>query len=395
MKNLKKHSILGILILLFAAYLTYPVYSQEAHQSTRSGEIKGNEQGNEIKDTKEVTPIKESKSTDPAKEKISIKVEGNEDFDALIYDYLTDLYPIISDDAIGDIQSSRSVSKVLATADTLGQVDFYLNFDVPKYYLEAHPKILWELNIPEFTSRIYQIVNNTDTVLITVWPNVVGKPSTRTFTGHYEAFRLRNWPTWKDPESGDSVRPTPPGPNNPLGLFVVHYDENSLRYFHGTNHNNLLENEYRALSHGCVRNDNRNVEKIKEFICKKVVVSRDISGWVGSKKSMTFEMAEEDKFPVRIMYKTFDVAKDSYGEYVEFFKDVYNYSKGSGWGKFDDPSLMTFTTVDAVVSEYKKEHPSNKIQDDKLIPIIEKLVAEHQDYQKYYFDELMSSQSGN
>ena len=147
MKNLKKHRILGLLVLLFTAYLTYPVYSQDAHQSTRSNETKvndskGNEPTNDLKDTKEVTTIKESKSIDPAKEKISFKIEGTENFDALIYDYLTDLYPIISDDAIGDIQSSRSVSTVLATADTSGQVDFFLNFYVTKYYLEAHPKSL-------------------------------------------------------------------------------------------------------------------------------------------------------------------------------------------------------------------------------------------------------------
>jgi L,D-transpeptidase catalytic domain len=273
--------------------------------------------------------------------------------------------------------------------DTLGIVEFHLNFSVPKNYLEDNPKILWELNIPEFKSRIYQIYNN-DTILIDTWPNVLGKPSTKTYTGHYAAFRIRNWPSWKDPEAGDSTRPTPPGPNNPLGLFVVHYDENSLRYFHGTNKNYLLKNEYRALSHGCVRNDNANIAKMKQFILKKVIKSRDLTSWLGSKKSMTFDFAEEDKFPVRILYRTFDVNKDSYGDYIIFFKDIYSYASGAKWSKYDVEELMTFTNLDNILAYYKLKNPKNKIPDEKLIPIIENLISSHTDYQKYYFNDLLA-----
>ncbi|HMT12264.1 MAG TPA: L,D-transpeptidase, partial [Ignavibacteria bacterium] len=65
--------------------------------------------------------------------------------------------------------------------------------------------------------------------------------------------------------------------------FAAHYDENSLRYFHGTNKNGLLKNEYRALSHGCVRNDNTNIDKMKKFIVKRMVTSQDISWWANRK----------------------------------------------------------------------------------------------------------------
>ncbi len=354
---------------------------------TKSASLKGN-------DSSKTEPVKnESTKTDNSKQQISIALDDpknldNETLDGQIEDYLRDLFPIISDDAISEIQSSKSVDKKL-TNDTLGIVDFTLNFSVPKNYLDESPKILWELNIPEFKSRIYQIYNG-DTILVDTWPNVLGKPSTKTYTGHYEAFRIRNWPSWKDPESGDSVRPTPPGPNNPLGLFVVHYDENSLRYFHGTNKNYLLKNEYRALSHGCVRNDNANIEKMKEFILKKVIKSRDLTSWLGSKRSMTFEFADEDKFPVRIIYRTFDVNSDENGEYVMFFKDIYSYAAGAKWSKFDDPDLMTFTNTDNILAYYKLKNPAKKIPDDKLIPILENLVANHTDYRKYYLDELLT-----
>ena len=326
-------------------------------------------------------------------QKVVFRIDNAGDVDRQVEDYLRNLYPIISDKAIEQIESSKWINKFLMN-DSLGIVEFYANFYVPKYYLEPHPKILWELNIAAFESHIYQIFNG-DTVLIDTWPNVLGKPSTKTYTGHYEAFRLRNWPFWKDPESSDSVRPTPPGPANPLGLFVVHYDENSLRYFHGTNKNYLLKNEYRALSHGCVRNLNENIARMKEFIIKKVVVSEDLYSWLGSKKTMTFEMKDEDKFPVRIIYKTFDIRRDDFGDYIIFYKDVYDYSRGAKLSEYDDPNLITFASLDNILAEFKLRHSALQIPDEKIIPIINNLLSNHEYYQKYYFDDLVKEQTQN
>ena len=323
-------------------------------------------------------------------ERVSFKIDDLENVDGQIEDYLTDLYPIISDKAIEQIQASKEITKKLTFDSASSLVEFYLNFDVPKYYLTDNVKFFWELNIAAFQSHLYQLYNN-DTILIDIWPNVVGKPSTKTYTGHYQAFRLRNWPSWKDPESADSVRPTPPGPNNPLGLFVVHYDENSLRYFHGTNKNYLLKNEVRALSHGCVRNLNENIAKMKEFIVKKIIKSDDLSGWLGSKRSMTYEIKEADRFPVRIIYKTFEIASDEYGYYIIFYKDVYNYEQNFKLSKYDDPDLITFATEGNVINEYSAKKLSNKYDNDKIIPILKSLVDSHSNYQKYYFDDLLSA----
>ncbi len=351
-----------------------------------------NAQTTESSDFKDIqNPV--DTGSNPGLQKIVFRINSASDIDKDVEDYLRNLYPIISDKAIEEIESTKWINKFLLN-DSLGIVDFYANFYVPKYYLEEHPKILWELNIPAFESHIYQIYNG-DTILIDTWPNVLGKPSTKTYTGHYEAFRLRNWPFWKDPESADSVRPTPPGPGNPLGLFVVHYDENSLRYFHGTNKNYLLKNEYRALSHGCVRNLNENIEKMKEFIVKKVVVSEDLTGWLGSKRSMTFEMKDEDKFPVRIIYKTFDINHDDYGDYIIFYKDVYNYAGGARLSKYDDPDLITFTSLDNILADFKLRHSALNIPDEKIIPIINNLLSSHEDYQKYYFGDLVKEQTQN
>ncbi|MEO6691735.1 MAG: L,D-transpeptidase, partial [Saprospiraceae bacterium] len=324
-------------------------------------------------------------------QKVTLKINNAEDLDGQIETYLRDIYPVISNKAVEEIQSSKSINKFITDAQT-GAVDIYLNFNVPLYYLEDRPDILWELNLPQFESSIFQIYNN-DTILIDTWPNVIGKPSTKTYTGNYAAFRLRNWPTWKDPEAEPESPATPPGPGNPLGLFVVHYDENSLRYLHGTNKNGLLKNEYRALSHGCVRNLNENVAKLKSFVCKRIVRSKDLTWWINSKKSMIYELSEEDKFPVRIIYKLFDVNKDEFGMYVVFFKDVYGYSRGASYSKFDDPNLFTFISPENIFNELKKEYPTYKA-DDKLLQLIPNLAESHTDYQKYYFDDILNDTTG-
>ena len=130
---------------------------------------------------------------------------------------------------------------------------------MPKNYLEDTAKIFWKLNIPEFQSRIYQLYKDKQ-IYIDTWPNVVGTIKDKTYTGNFQAYKVRNWPFYKDPDPAKaSLPPTKPGPGNPLGLFVVHYDENSLRYFHGTNNPKVLNNQLRNLSHGCIRNDNDNI----------------------------------------------------------------------------------------------------------------------------------------
>jgi hypothetical protein len=386
LKNRLKLAILFFIIVI----IDFPVLSQTLeHPQQTLTDTSGN-----TKDTgTAVRIISTDTSSVSILQKVSLQIESSEDADAVIEDYLSDLFPIISDKWITEIEASKEISSSIVN-DSLGIYDSDVNFYVPRNFLDERPKILWELNIPAFESHLYQIYNK-DTIYIDTWPNVVGKPSTKTFTGHYQAFRLRNWPYWKDPESPDSVRPTPPGPNNPLGLFVVHYDENSLRYFHGTNKNYLLKKEYRALSHGCVRNENANIVKMKKFIINKVIKNDDLSYWMGSKKSMTYEIKEDDKFPVRIIYRTFDIKNDDGGDYIIFYKDVYNYGGGEELSKFDDPSLITLTTTENVANELKTKYPSKQSTNDTLIPILDYLISNHKDYHKYYFGDLLSNGPGN
>lgn len=307
--------------------------------------------------------------------------------------YMRDIFPIISERDLDEILASREYRrdpKPVINDD--GSIDTVLNYivryNVRENFIADDATLLWELNIPEFKSHLYHIYKN-DTLYLDSWNNVVGKASSKTYTGHFEAYRIRNWPSWKDPSKDKAhLPPTPPGPKNPLGLFVVHYDENSLRYFHGNNKNHLIYEEDRDLSLGCVRNDNGNIEKMKQFIIKNVVKSQDLSGWLNSRRSLVYDFKEEDKFPVLIYYKTFDINKDDKGFYIEFYRDIYNYANPANINRtLNDPALITLTTRENVLTEFKQKY-NQGITEEQFDKILVSLLNKPAFYKKYYFDDL-------
>jgi hypothetical protein len=333
------------------------------------------------------------KVNDPESETIYFETETTEGTEQIITDHLLGIFPIISDNQINKILSTKSVKEIKhfnidSLANETINSTYTVSFEVPKNFLADTAKILWKLNLPEFQSRIYQLYKGEE-IYIDTWPNVVGTNKDKTYTGNFQAYRVRNWPFYKDPEPSKAhLEPTKPGPKNPLGLFVVHYDENSLRYFHGTNNPKVLNNKLRNLSHGCVRNDNDNIEKMKEFIIKRVVKSKDLSGWLGSNKTLIYNLEEIDKFPVQITYKTFEVDNDSQGKYILLFKDIYNYKNPKNIDtKVNDPSLITLSTTENIFSEYRKTF-GNDINDDLLTMMVEYVINNGEEYQKYYLDDL-------
>ncbi|MEO8447005.1 MAG: L,D-transpeptidase family protein [bacterium] len=326
-------------------------------------------------------------------ERLYFETDNVEASDQVIRDELKDKFAIISEDEINRIILSKEITQPFGinTNDTLNssasQVMYKVSFTVPENYLADSTKISWELNIPSFESKLYQLYNGRK-IYIDTWPNVIGTINDKTYAGEFEAYKVRNYPFYKDPDpSKASLPPTKPGPGNPLGLFVVHYDENSLRYFHGTNRNSLLNSKMRNLSHGCVRNDNDNIQKMKEFLIKRVIRSKDLTDWLNSKRTLVYELEETDKFPVRITYKTFDMNKDDGGKFIILFKDIYNYSKGKMNTQLNDPAMVTLTNKENLISEYRTKF-GNDIPDDALNIIVDYLISNGEEYEKYYVEDL-------
>jgi len=320
----------------------------------------------------------------------TVKVEASsiEEADKSVSDYLTDHFPILPDALVDNILKGKIIDITEKSEGESAGTFFKIRYLIPRNFLFDTIKILWELNIPEFRSHLFQIYDK-DTLYLDTWNNVVGTSKDKTYTGRFEAYRVRNWPSWKDPEPGKEDLPaTPPGPKNPLGLFVVHYDENSLRYFHGTNKEYLLDDENRSLSHGCVRNYNDNIAKMKEFIIKRVIKSKDLGSWLDSKRSMTYEFEKADRFPVRIIYKTFSVDKDENGYYVELYRDIYNYANPVNINtKWNDADLIILTTDDNLKGEIKSK-TGNTYTDEKINELVDSILKKSEKYRKFYFSGL-------
>ena len=331
---------------------------------------------------------------DPKKNKIpsqtlTVEAESIETANSSVKSYILDNFPILPEKTIDKLIQNRNIEFSNQDSSKTDKTPYYkISYLIPENYLVDTAKILWELNIPEFRSHIYQLYKQ-DTVFIDTWNNVVGTVKDKTYTGNFEAFRVRNWPTWKDPEPDKKdLPPTPAGPKNPLGLFCIHYDEASLRYFHGTNKEYLLDDKYRYLSHGCVRNYNDNIRKMKEFVLKRIIKSKDLTSWLDSKRTMQFDFDKQDRFPVRIIYKTYSIYKDETGKYIELYKDIYGYKNYHG-DKFNDENLVFLTTKENMVKEYKQKI-GNDITDEKLNSLIEYAIKHCDEYEKYNIEDLLS-----
>jgi len=156
------------------------------------------------------------------KEKLFFETEDLNASEQIIREHLLEKFPIISETEINNIIRAKTVKEipsVISDSLTISNTIYKISFEVPKNYLADTAKILWELNIPEFQSRLYQLYKG-EQIYIDTWPNVVGTIRDKTYTGNFQAYRIRNWPFYKDPEPSKAhLPPTKPGPGNPLGLF--------------------------------------------------------------------------------------------------------------------------------------------------------------------------------
>lgn len=100
------------------------------------------------------------------------------------------------------------------------------------------------------TRRLYVYENGERTRTYKV---AVGKQGHSTPQGTYRITRVIWNPWWHPPkrEWARGEKPTPPGPNNPMGRVKMYFRE--MYYIHGTPHEGSLG---RAVSHGCVRMSN-------------------------------------------------------------------------------------------------------------------------------------------
>ena len=98
--------------------------------------------------------------------------------------------------------------------------------------------------------------------LIATFPVAVGKEGWETPEGNFNVIQKIKNPAWEHPWNGTIV---PPGPKNPLGQRWIGFWTDGKNYigFHGTPNESLIG---QAVSHGCVRMKNKDIEKLFELV---------------------------------------------------------------------------------------------------------------------------------
>ncbi|MEO1521252.1 MAG: L,D-transpeptidase, partial [Cyanobacteria bacterium J06633_2] len=107
-----------------------------------------------------------------------------------------------------------------------------------------------------------------DDELAETFPIAVGRAGWETPTGEFEVINKNENPVWQNPLTDQIV---PAGPNNPLGTRWIGFwtDGRNQIGFHGTIQTDLIG---QAVSHGCIRMDNQDIEVLYDQIAIGVPV---------------------------------------------------------------------------------------------------------------------------
>jgi lipoprotein-anchoring transpeptidase ErfK/SrfK len=104
---------------------------------------------------------------------------------------------------------------------------------------------------------------------IAAYPLAVAQAGWETPTGTFHILDMERDPTWVHPITHVAVAP---GPDNPLGVAWIGFwtDGETEIGFHGTNQEELIG---QAVSHGCLRMRNEDIEDLYAQVSKGTTVT--------------------------------------------------------------------------------------------------------------------------
>jgi lipoprotein-anchoring transpeptidase ErfK/SrfK len=112
-------------------------------------------------------------------------------------------------------------------------------------------------------------------------PNATGREPKMTPEGLFHITQKIVDPTWTPPPSMKGAHKVEAGPNNPLGPRALRTDaDNGLILLHGTN---MPESVGHNASHGCIRHNNKDIQRLFPLINKgdEVYITRDFKATLG------------------------------------------------------------------------------------------------------------------
>jgi murein L,D-transpeptidase YcbB/YkuD len=265
-----------------------------------------------------------------------------------------------------DGKYGRQLVLALNNSDYEKYLKIVINMDRLRRNREIYPKKYLWVNLPSFYLQVYD--NGEAKVESKV---IIGKPNTRTPLITSKINEITTYPNWTIPSSiiskeilpnikknngylnkkgyslydtdGKLINPDsvnwsnyekgipfkvvqPGGDANSLGIMKFNFPNKYSVYLHDTNQRGLFNNDYRSLSHGCVRVQNWDslykyiiLSDIKESedIASKSIIVDSVKSWLSSKKRRSIPVVNE--LPIFIRYFT---AESKNGK-IELYEDVY------------------------------------------------------------------------
>lgn len=122
-----------------------------------------------------------------------------------------------------------------------------------------------EISLSSRKVTLYQ--NNTP---IKTYPVAVGKAGWETPKGNFQVIEMRQKPKWINPLTGEAILGG--DPENPLGNYWIGFWTNGQNWvgMHGTPNPNSIG---KAVSHGCVRMYNKDIEELFAKVTPGTVVT--------------------------------------------------------------------------------------------------------------------------
>jgi lipoprotein-anchoring transpeptidase ErfK/SrfK len=108
------------------------------------------------------------------------------------------------------------------------------------------------------------------TTRIKSYPVAIGRPGWETPTGNFRVIQMKKNPIWIHPWTGKAI--SGGHPRNPLGRYWIGFWTDGTNYIglHGTPNPETIG---RAVSHGCVRMHNRDIEQLFSQVDAETIIT--------------------------------------------------------------------------------------------------------------------------
>ena len=225
--------------------------------------------------------------------------------------------------------------------------------EAPGAPADAPPRVAIEVNIPATEMIVYENDVPVYRRRVAIGSGVYPTPA---LAGAVKKIEWNPW--WYPPPYADwakNAKPTPPGPDNPLGLVKIPLSGDIL--FHGTNKEWTVGT---PASHGCMRMKNIEVTAIAWYLQRHFSVQNDpaLRETYRRNRGTTYAVKIDPPVPAEIVYRPVESMNGSLFFYPDHYNRLGGRRKAGILGALLRRGLDITMLDDAKVEALAKDWPS-------------------------------------